>query len=350
MKTVTIRGRGISACVCASVLLKNKNLKQIFLPQALPKNNSPRYILINPLSYSILKDFIPDIGVYLHKHGTLIKKHYIFSEGKAVNSLPFSHTWIIELNGLTDFFFNFVSKEERIFQRENPQSSSYTINCSGKSVSNRNRQRFGKRQLIHLQAELTEDVQNESFFELTTEGWFYLAPIGNQKGIVQIIIPRKAENLMETALQMLEKAKKIKSLVKKIEFSTDCIPVSPSFCNEKTTNEFLTGDALISYDPVSGYGLLNAMRSSILCSAVTNKWLKEKKSSAEDYNYYLSRNLKGLQDHLAGCISLYSQFKTSLWEEEINEMEKGLQFLNRQAADLKIAAEMRLAGFELKKG
>lgn len=354
MCSVLLLGAGMSSYTCALIF----SLKQVFDSILIEKSHNSakgHFILINPVSYNLLSTLVPEVRPFLSQKGYPIFKHYVFEKGILLKAISFSESWIIDNAALKDFFYNSLIKKDGIENLDVnlDKRVDVTIDCRGKSYARTPefpRYHFGDRHLIHVEVNTSLTASHESYFETTDKSWFYLAPVSGGNAVLQFVVPKYLEKPIPQLTQLIDETSKIKKLIKDYdELSVRSISIAPTFqALSLSETAYFTGEGLATYDPISGYGLLNAMRSAILCSAVIQSDVKKVLDRKEIMHYYLSRNIRALLEHLVSCIDIYNKLDSKIWSKEVYQMQLGARRLNGYLQRILYSKEFVLSEYEIK--
>lgn len=347
-KVILHSGKSISSFVCASILKEFKSFEQILICNY---ENAPldHYILLNAVSYKIVSDLWNGIDDFLQGHGTPLTKHSVINDKGEIRTIDFQQTYVINYALLLDKLFSSLFNNKSISFQDSRLLEIYENDIEINSISNPHCAiSFGQRQLIHVEVSTDDYLGNESFFEITESSWFYLAPFSNKKSILQIAIPSIPDNLEEAFLSLVSETRKIRLMYKSYDKnSIKAIPISPLFRIPNETIALLTGSTLMKFDPVSGYGLLNTMRSAILGSASLKLIKTTIDYEGEIMAHYMKRNILSMRDHINSCIDLYSSLNALKWAREVELMTCGLSALDRVDNNYKHNRQFHLDGFNL---
>lgn len=100
----------------------------------------------------------------------------------------------------------------------------------------------------------------------------------------------------------------------------------------------------MSFDPICGEGVGNAIRQAILGCAVIQSWGDG--SICSDYSLRLAL---GFVRHLEACHQFYTSANGSeWWAEEISALDKGIARI-RQSLETAPPPRYRMVGFELER-
>ena len=351
MKSIHLcAGKNISSFICASVFQKIDAQRRIFISGN--KNLSNHFILLNPVSYTVLKDFSKNLDSFLSANAIPIPKHCIINYKGPIEQINFKNTYIVNYKLLLEMLFKSLSENQNVeFNPPKiPKTSPNTI-AVNQINNDAKKMVFGNRHLIHIEVKRKNKKNNQSFFEITNDSWFYFAPCSQECAILQMAIPSFSDNPFKTLIKYVSKTKIIASLYESyVESSLKLIPAAPFIRvpNQPDSMPYLTGSSLLKFDPVSGYGLLNIMRSAILFAATYQQIENKSYSTKNLFHHYINRNLTGMYDHVVSCINLYLQLNNSIWSNEIQQMKKSLLELEQIRSLYQSATPFHLEGFTLK--
>ncbi|MEC4814460.1 MAG: NAD(P)-binding protein [Scytonema sp. PMC 1069.18] len=224
------------------------------------------------------------------------------------------------------------------FLADAEQQFTWVIDASGrKSVIGSHaigsqRHHFGHRCILSQELMLTAaSEQTTSWIETVPDGWLFLAPLGENKALLQCMVPITTEE-PEKMLTLLEQTRFIKTFVDTFLDSTHIFEAFPQISDPLCGSKWIAvGDAAFSLDPISGDGTGYALRGAILAISVINSI-----ASGLDKNkclqHYTLRLRKTFSSHLQQCLKYYSNsFSSSTWKKEIalmNFLPDNLSTLN----------------------
>lgn len=352
MIKIGIKGSGVSAFMSAKLLLDTKsNEFALHFYDIIENNITPRYVFLTPVSTKILLDLFPVLKIHFKDLGVKIYKH-TSSINNELRSHEYSNTWMININLISKFMSESIKEllTHLNYKENRPIASSQcdiNIIATGKKIYLENRIYFGERKILSVEVTTTENLF-QTYFETTNETWLYLAPVNSNKAILQIAIPNSSYSNSDFYLKTIDKTLLIKHVISAITGSLHDANSSPSILSVHPDYGILTGDALVSYDPVSGYGLMNTMRSTILCIALIKQTIKSNTFSKDAYKYYMNRNTFSLLTHLQECVTLYSKINYEVWKKDIALMNDGITYLKYlMDYNFTYSGKYHLKGFEL---
>jgi flavin-dependent dehydrogenase len=184
-----------------------------------------------------------------------------------------SLSYVKKKNG--HFIINAQDKKGR--QRE--IESQFVVDASGRASILARKLGVGRIRLDRLTAycalveQYTDPFGRTSFIETVTDGWWYAAPLANEKIVLNFMTDVDLHSVTVSTLQdwMFEKLQQTKHLKKKLIIddarylkNLKIKPVNTS-CLEQITGEgwLAVGDSACMYDPVSSFGLTSALGGSL---------------------------------------------------------------------------------------
>ena len=189
---------------------------------------------------------------------------------------------------------------------------------------------FGDRCILAQEVQLVNSAADDIYWlETVPEGWLFLAPLGNQRAILQAMVPRITEESLELLRILIEQTRHIQEYIASISESIEIFAAFPQILQPLSGKQHLAvGDAAFSVDPISGDGTGYAIRGSILATSIINA-IACGLSSRECLEHYTLRLEKAFDAHLQQCLQYYFQgFTSSLWQREIEKMQTTHHFWN----------------------
>lgn len=186
---------------------------------------------------------------------------------------------------------------------------------------------FGSRMATASPAKLKPQCDSEScWIESLENGWLFLLPIGNGVGWL-LSVGDSVESLLGTS-------RLIEQQIAKLGQSHGTFPSHPRISWPLSEPGWLAcGTAAVGFDPLCGEGTGNAIREAILAAAVVRA-ATEGADVANLVAQYRARLLAGFQTHVALCLEFYMSGRSGgWWEDQVNELKRGLAWCSRQSAD-----------------
>ncbi len=202
--------------------------------------------------------------------------------------------------------------------------------------------RFGQRSRATAVVTLNpSEPDDQSCMESVYDGWLYLLPSGQGRGVLHAVTPRITDGA-GAVRELLNQSQTIRRRVAAIEAGAHTRDVSPSACTKLVDeNSVRCGGAAAILDPVCGDGLGNAARTALLAVAVVNG-IRDGISVREAETYYRERLRQFLREHLTCALRTYREAKLSeQWRPELEELARGAKKL---AKPLPVQPQLGLQG------
>jgi flavin-dependent dehydrogenase len=189
---------------------------------------------------------------------------------------------------------------------------------------------FGDRCILSQEVQLTNSTPEDIYWiETVPQGWLFLAPLGNKRAILQVMVPVISGADSNLLVTLLKQTRHIQEYISKISESIAIFAAFPQILRPLSGNKHLAvGDAAFSVDPISGDGTGYAMRGAILATSVIDA-IASGLSRSDCLQHYTLRLEKAFDAHLQQCLEYYLKgFTSSLWQREIERMQKARQLWN----------------------
>jgi flavin-dependent dehydrogenase len=330
---ISIAGTSIAGLCTARLLAKNNIDVELFLPKI---SSSNPIVVLNGVTVSLILDiwrmpkrsfdYLPMIEYHHIKWGEeeerARKERSVITENLRLIYL-FFHILLDQYPDLIHAKFiddwNFV--RERAL-KQNDKHTNWMVDASGKiaivsKLYGSDKFTFGKRHLVSGVVPLKNlNESNSSWIETTMDGWIYLAQLGERKGLIQAMIVDQL-----SLEEILTKTHIIKRYITKKFIQKACFNGSPTLLNEPCGPGWMAvGEAAISFDPISGEGVGNAIRGAMWTSSIL-KAVISGFSAVDCLKHYSYRLKKAFFHHLNECINLYSIFSSASWKYECDTMQ-----------------------------
>lgn len=190
---------------------------------------------------------------------------------------------------------------------------------------------FGTRCILAREVQLINSAAEDIYWlETVPEGWLFLAPIGNHRAILQVMVPLITGESSDLSTVLLEQTRHIQKYIAPISNSIGIFSAFPQILQPLSGNKYLAvGDAAFSVDPISGDGTGYAIRGAILATSIINA-IASGLSSSECLEHYTLRLEKAFDAHLQQCLQYYLKgFTSLLWQREIEKMQKTQTLFNQ---------------------
>lgn len=156
-------------------------------------------------------------------------------------------------------------------------------------------------------------------------GWAHLTPLGRGAALVQAMVPGPAGDPV-ALLARLAAETGLGALLRHPPRSAAAIPAAPLLHPAPATppaadapGRLLVGAGAIRYDPLSGTGTAQALRTGILAAAVIDAAARGTAAPGALCAHYTARLRAAYADHQRSCVRLYgSAFPGPAWSDELD--------------------------------
>ncbi|MFE1290266.1 hypothetical protein [Streptomyces sp. NPDC058751] len=189
----------------------------------------------------------------------------------------------------------------------------------------------GRRHLLAGEAPLAAG-QNDTTARLdrTDLGWLHLTPLGNGRALLQAMVPgpvgRPADLLgrLLAASALAHCLRRPPDTVLALPAAPRLHPVPATAPTAGTPGVLLVGAGAIRYDPLSGTGTAQALRTAVLAAAVIDSAAAGTPADRL-CAHYAARLRTAFRDHLATCARLYPQAfpAATAWQHELDACRPG---------------------------
>lgn len=298
---ILIQGDGIAACACAKLLQKSSKLVSFNRSRAA---RGP-VLLLNAGTQRLLKDVF-DIEDEFFSALPCIRRRVVLWGDTPVAELPHEGRVVSERELL-----------DRLWKQVDPSSdgvSEWTIYSNVNGVH----QSFGSRIAHTATVEIKESAADACYIESLSNGWLFLLATS------LIAVGGLPEEL-------LSNSKLIAGEVRAISAITGEFPCYPRILDPLCGPGWLAcGSAAMSFDPICGEGVGNAIREAILACAVIE--VSDRESLLAEYS---GRLLLGFLRHLETCRGFYASAQGGeWWDTELSALERGIEWTKQRLANL----------------
>ncbi len=169
-----------------------------------------------------------------------------------------------------------------------------------------------------------------SYIEACAEGWWYSAPIPDNRrilafftdtGLASTQYALKPKKLLDFAQQHTE----ISALLKRCQFKASNITgynaAHTSYLEQYTGQQWLTvGDASMSFDPLSSQGLFNALYTALYASKAVQKYFSNQCIDFSEYENQLNNIQDAYKNHLNEWYGLQQRWQQHIFWQN-NQMQ-----------------------------
>jgi hypothetical protein len=333
--TVLVRGDGVAAACCV------RSLSAHDLAVSVVRTGRPRLsaVLLGEATQSLLADLFMDKKLFAGLP-RIRKRVVAWGPGSQPIVLPHSAVVISEHDLLERLWARVQAPLEANQNTENRNTAAWEIISSQTEDHGRDERRFGSRSAFVSNVQLKTAADRESCWaESLDAGWLFLFPVhGASACLISVGGP---------APSLIAQSRLIAAQVEAPIISAAEFPAYPRILSELCGPGWLAcGTAAVSFDPLCGEGVANAVREAILASAVIRAAVQG--SDVESLlAHYHSRLMSGFLRHLQMCRHYYSTGGTGpFWSAELQLLQLGIEWLSERLHP-QPSPRYRLAGFEL---
>ncbi len=199
----------------------------------------------------------------------------------------------------------------------------------------------GRRRMITTEAPLAPTADPHTCSMATgRQAWAFLTPIGSRRALVQAMVPGPVHDPVRFLGRLLHETGLGAQLAGSPATAT-VVPAAPQLLAPPCEpGWFAVGSAAVQFDPLSGSGAAQAVRTAILAAAA----IERGDSAQRVREHYAARLRVAYTDHLRRCLSLYrSAFPGAPWQDELDATALTL----RATAALTPRMDFVLAGLRL---
>jgi 2-polyprenyl-6-methoxyphenol hydroxylase-like FAD-dependent oxidoreductase len=182
---------------------------------------------------------------------------------------------------------------------------------------------FGERYILAQEVQLTNSAPEDIYWvETVSAGWLFLAPLGNKRAILQVMVPLIPGQSLELLTILLNQSRYIQEYIGKISESIAVFPGFPQILQPLAGKKYLAvGDAAFAVDPISGDVTGYAIRGAILATSIIDT-IAAGLSRSDCLEQYSLRLETAFAAHLQQCLEYYPNgFISSLWQAEIERRQ-----------------------------
>jgi hypothetical protein len=328
MKSVHIRGEGIAARCCAH-LLGSAGFTAILEPRDRPRLPA---LMLSHTALALIQDVFEreDLDRNLHH----IQKRIVCWGGDA-NPVTVSHSAVVvSEQALLELLKSAPTREQE------PSQPSWTIVTSRPLPNTVEEKPFGSRTAFAVPVDLEAATDASAcWIESLERGWLFLIPNAASAGwLLSVGAPPET---------LLPASRLIRQQIAHVGTPAAQFPAYPRIASPLCEAGWLAcGTAAMAFDPLCGDGTANAVRESILASAVIRS-IANGGDPASLLRHYDARLTAAFQRHLANCREYYQAGHTGpWWEAELSALDAGLAW-SAARTSAHTGFRYRLNGFEL---
>ena len=327
---VLVRGDGVAAVCCV------RSLSAYGLPVSVVRARRPKLsaVLLGAATQSLLTDLFTDKTLFAGLP-QIRKRVVAWGPGAQPIVLPHSALVISEHDLLERLWARVPTPIEAT-----QDTAAWEIISSRMENSRWEHRQFGSRSAFVSNVQLKTAADGDSCWaESLPAGWLFLLPVHGDSACL-ISVGGPAPSLM--AESRLIAAQVETPVTPAMEF-----PASPRILSELCGSGWLAcGTAAMTFDPLCGEGVANAVREAILASAVIRAAVQG--SDVESLlAHYHARLTSGFLRHLQMCHHYYSTGGTGpFWSSELQLLQLGIEWLAERLHP-QPSPRYRLVGFDL---
>ncbi|MFD5408929.1 hypothetical protein [Streptomyces nojiriensis] len=185
----------------------------------------------------------------------------------------------------------------------------------------------GRRRLLTGTAPLRAGRdERTAVLDTTGLGWIHLTPLGAGDCLVQAMVPGPAEDPAGLLTRLLAESAPGGDVLRRPPRTVAAIPAAPRLhpapalppADEPSSGRLTVGAGAIRYDPLSGTGTAQALRTAVLAAAVIDAEAGGTPAAAL-CGHYTARLRAAFAEHLSACAGLYgSAFAPAAWQDELD--------------------------------
>lgn len=319
---VTITGSGLAELTCAWLLAgRGHRVRQ----EADAPASGARPLLLTGPTLDLLRSLWGDglLG------GTHLLRHRQVSWGTGEPSTRFAQpASVVDGAVLAD------RMRERLAQAVTVSAAParWVVTARGPNDPGGQRQ-VGRRQLLAGNALLRPGVDERcALLGTTALGWLQLTPLGRGDCLVQAMVPGPAEDAAGLLARLLAESE-LGGVLRRAPDTAVAVPAAPRLHRTPAsppgapnlTGRLTVGAGAIRYDPLSGTGAAQALRTAVLAAAVIDAEAAGTPATALCAHYTVRLNT-AFREHLRTCVELYgTAFTSALWADELDTARLGFR-------------------------
>ncbi|MFD3758070.1 hypothetical protein [Streptomyces sp. NPDC058622] len=309
--TVEIAGSGLAELTCAWLLLARGHRVRLRSPEPAA---GPRPLLLNELTLDLLHSLWGcEPLVDCHR---LTHRQVCWGSGDdAIGQRLPQPAAVVDGARLTEHLLGRLAARHPDVLSETPGPPRWTVTAAGSS----GHWTAGRRHLLAGEALLAPGADEATARLVCTElAWLHLTPLGGGRALLQAMIPGPAARPTEL-LERLLAGSALAPALRHAPQTAVAIPAAPRLHRTPAVpGRILVGAGAIRYDPLSGTGTAQALRTAVLAAASLHA-MATGAPQGPLCTYYTSRLRTAFHAHLATCARLYPQaFASPAWQHEMD--------------------------------
>lgn len=309
--TVEIAGSGLAELTCAWLLVARGHQVRLRSPGPAA---GPRPLLLNQPTLDLLHSLwgrwpLADCHRLTHRQVC-----WGPGDGAIGRRLPQPAT-VVDGARLTERLLDRLVTRHPDILSETDGPPRWTVTAAGPSAH----WTAGRRHLLVGEAPLTPGTDETTARLVCTElAWLHLTPLGSGRALLQAMIPGPATRPTELLATLLA-GSALAPALRHAPRSAVALPAGPRLHRTPAVpGRILVGAGAIRYDPLSGTGTAQALRTAILAAASIHA-MADGAPQEPLCTHYTTRLRRAFHAHLATCAQLYPQaFASPSWQHEID--------------------------------
>ncbi|MFZ0591211.1 MAG: hypothetical protein WAM39_12055 [Bryobacteraceae bacterium] len=329
-ESVWVTGSGIAAHACAR-LLRRANVRVCLKRE---QGWQSPVVLLSSVTQRLLHDVFEDPQLFTGVHP--IRKRVVRWGGTEAHTLAIPHMGVAVAESE---LLSRIGPTVADRQPEKEDEPTWTIACS-RTFPERSRRHFGERTACAFPVVLSRECDAEScYVESVSNGWLFLLPFSRTEASLLCVGA-------QAGVELLERSQLVARQISTCGSKTSSFRAHPSILDGLASlGRIACGAAAVSFDPLCGEGMGNAIREAILASAVVRASLSG--GRVDDLIlHYKSCLLGGFLRHLETCEAFYSSGpQDDWWQTEQLRIRDGIDWVRQRLPDQPF--RFRLSGFDL---
>lgn len=336
LKKILIYGSGVVGLTTAKLFL-DVQLCEVTIVEDI--SHPKPIVLINKDTEFILSSIwnIAD-GYWNNFQNVTQKKCFIAYE---INTIPFNAT-AIDPNNITHLLNTKIKSEHKsklkfknIVELNEEEHFDLEFHCST-SVPQKNYEKikFGTRRTLSTQISNTSRNLKRTCVLLSLQDiWIFIFPYNETQLVLQIMTTEISDSILNKAATHIQT---YFPEINNVPLDRKSYNIFPSFPwiggSFQSMNKIFVGNSIVSYDPLCGDGLGNALRSALLATAIASSTDSDE-IKKDMFEYYKQRVTLNFINHINTCLKFYSI--SNGWSKDRIIMENELKKLTSNPINTK---------------
>ncbi|MGH3943279.1 MAG: NAD(P)/FAD-dependent oxidoreductase [Pseudonocardiaceae bacterium] len=347
MSEVVVAGRGLAALTCALLLARQGRKVRILGPQPSGKR---WLVLPESVAELLCEVWEADAGV-LDTAWTVQGRYVRWNDSGRQYVAARSRT--LDGTALNQRLAAYLSRNygDQIRFDSSPPLADHPVSQDGRwfitATPAPNSSRFGvvgRRRIIAAEVRLPPACDPSTcLMQTSRQGWVYLAPVGKDLALVQAMVPGPVHNPLRLLCHFLDQTG-LGAQLAEAPARASIVRAAPGLLAPPCGPGWLAvGAAAVQFDPLSGSGAAQAVRTAILATAAIDAI--DRGNRAQDVlEHYAARIHAAFTDHLRSCLKLYgATFQSEAWQDEVDATTLALRRSTNDTRQMNFT----LSGFSL---